>query len=215
MCPFAALSGIFSKVEGVVRAKRKPYIPVVLSKNEVNRVIDCLRYPYDLVVKLLYGYGLRLSECMKLRVKDFNFDHSLITIHDGKGKKDRTVPMPEAIREDLECQVRHVADVHQSDLKAGYSGVFMPDRLEVKYKNAPKELIWQWSGDSFDVRLFHPLLHADLSRRFQNVLGIMELSLITISITIFPLLQHYLSNLNSVSTILLCSIQSIIRIFNK
>lgn len=134
----------FGKMEGMVRAKRKQYIPLVLSRDEVNRVINCLGYPYDLVVKLLYGCGLRLAECMKLRVKDFNFDHNLITIHDGKGRKVRTMPMPKAVREELECQIRHVIDVHGNDLKAGYSGVFMPDRLEVKYKNAPKELIWQW-----------------------------------------------------------------------
>jgi site-specific recombinase XerD len=82
----------FGKMEGIVRAKRKPYIPVVLSRDEVNRVIGCLSYPYDLVVKLLYGCGLRLAECMKLRVKDLNFDHSLITVHDGKGKKTAQYP---------------------------------------------------------------------------------------------------------------------------
>ncbi len=134
----------FGKMEGIVRAKRKPYIPVVLSRDEVDRVISCLNYPYDLVVKLLYGCGLRLAECMKLRMKDFNFDHSLITVHDGKGKKDRTVPIPDAIRGQLERQIHHVSDVHEGDLKEGYSGVFMPNRLEVKYKNAPKELAWQW-----------------------------------------------------------------------
>lgn len=134
----------FGKMEGIVRAKRKPYIPVVLSRDEVDRVISCLNYPYDLVVKLLYGCGLRLAECMKLRMKDFNFDHSLITVHDGKGKKDRTVPIPDAVGGELERQIHHVIDVHEGDLKEGYSGVFMPDRLEVKYKNAPKELTWQW-----------------------------------------------------------------------
>ncbi len=134
----------FGKIEGVVRAKRKPYIPVVLSREEVDRVLENLNYPYDLVVKLLYGCGLRLGECMNLRIHNFNFDHHVLTIHDGKGKKDRTVPLPEMIREDLENQVNRVISLHDTDLRDDYSGVFLPDRLEKKYKNAPKELIWQW-----------------------------------------------------------------------
>ncbi len=134
----------FGKIEGVVRAKRKPYIPVVLSREEVDRIFGNLQYPYDLVVKLLYGCGLRLGECMKLRIHNFNFDHHVLTIHDGKGKKDRTVPLPESIRDDLKNQVDRVISLHETDLKDDYSGVFVPDRLEKKYKNAPKELIWQW-----------------------------------------------------------------------
>jgi integron integrase len=134
----------FGKIEGVVRAKRKPYIPVVLSRQEIDRILENLQHPFDLVVKILYGCGLRLSECLTLRIHNFNFDHHVLTIHDGKGKKDRTVPLPESIREDLRDQVSRVADLHDEDLKDGYSGVFLPDRIEKKYKNAPKELIWQW-----------------------------------------------------------------------
>ncbi len=134
----------FGKIEGVVRAKRKPYIPVVLSREEIDRVLENLQYPFDLVVKLLYGCGLRLSECLKLRIHNFNFDHHVLTIHDGKGKKDRTVPLPKFIREDLNAQVHRVMALHDTDLKNGYSGVFLPDRIEKKYKSAPRELIWQW-----------------------------------------------------------------------
>ena len=134
----------FGKIQGVFRAKRKPYIPVVLSREEIDRIFENLRFPYDLVVKLLYGCGLRLSECMKLRIKDFNFDHGVLTVHDGKGKKDRAVPLPDAVRDELKDQIGRVIDLHDADLKDNYSGVFMPDRLEVKYKNAPKELAWQW-----------------------------------------------------------------------
>jgi len=134
----------FGKIEGVVRAKRKPYIPVVLSREEIDRILQNLQYPFDLVVKLLYGCGLRLSECLKLRIHNFNFDHHVLTIHDGKGKKDRTVPLPESIRDDLKDQVSRVIALHGTDLKDDYSGVFMPDRIEKKYQNAPRELIWQW-----------------------------------------------------------------------
>ncbi len=93
-----------------------------------------------------------------------DFDHNLITIHDGKGKKDRTVPIPETVRGELERQISHVVDVHEDDLKEGFSGVFMPNRLEVKYKNAPRELTWQWFfpakeltfvADSNEYRRYH------------------------------------------------------------
>ena len=134
----------FGKIDGVVRAKRKPYIPVVLSREEIDHILQNLQYPFDLVVKLLYGCGLRLSECLNLRIHNFNFDHHVLTIHDGKGKKDRTVPLPESIRDDLKDQINRVIVLHDTDLKAGYSGVFIPDRLEKKYKNAPMELTWQW-----------------------------------------------------------------------
>ncbi len=134
----------FGKTDGVVRAKRKLYIPVVLSRREINKVLENLVPPFDLVVKLLYGCGLRLSECMKLRVRNFNFDHGVLTVHDGKGKKDRTVPLPETIRQELEDQLDRVAAVHEDDIKKGYAGVFMPDNLEHKNKNASKEFIWQW-----------------------------------------------------------------------
>jgi integron integrase len=134
----------FGEVKNVPRAKRKPYIPDVLSRDEVDTVISCLKYPYGLVVKLLYGCGLRLFECMQLRVSDFNFDTGILTVHDGKGKKDRTVPLPERIIPELKDHLESVIDLHQEDLKAEYAGTFLPDLSEKKYKNAAKELIWQW-----------------------------------------------------------------------
>ncbi len=134
----------FGEIKGVVRAKRKPYIPVVLSRQEIDLIFDHLDDPVNLVAKLLYGCGLRLFECLKLRVQDFNFDASVVTIHDGKGKKDRTVPIPQSIVSELQKQLQKVAIIHQADLKANYSGTFLPDQLDRKYKNAAKEFIWQW-----------------------------------------------------------------------
>lgn len=134
----------FGKIDGVVRAKRKPYIPVVLSRDEINRILYHLRYPYDLIVKLLYGCGLRLSECMTLRINNFNFDAGVLTIHDGKGKKDRTVPLPETIKDDLKRHLKQVIACHDADIRDEYAGAFMPGILEKKYKNAGKELTWQW-----------------------------------------------------------------------
>jgi len=134
----------FGKVDGVVRAKRKPYIPVVLSREEVDKVIGCMKHPRSLVVKLLYGCGLRLFECIKLRVQDFNFDYGILTIHDGKGKKDWTVPIPETLADELKKHLDAVIRLHQSDVEAGYNGVFLEGRLDKKYKNAAVELVWQW-----------------------------------------------------------------------
>jgi integrase len=84
----------FGKLDGVVRAKRTKYIPVVLSRKEVDSIVNHLSYPYNLIVMMLYGCGLRLFECLNLRVNNFNFDEKILTVHDGKGKKDRTVPLP-------------------------------------------------------------------------------------------------------------------------
>jgi integron integrase len=134
----------FGEHKDIVRAKRKPYIPVVLSRKEIDVIIGNLHYPYSLVVKLLYGCGLRLFECLNLRINNFNFDAGVLTIHDGKGKKDRTVPLPEKIISELKTHLERVINLHQKDIDSGYNGTFMFGLLERKYKNCAKELIWQW-----------------------------------------------------------------------
>lgn len=132
------------RVEGVVRAKQRRYIPVVLSRKEIDSILEHLSYPYDLVVKLLYGCGLRLFECLQLRINHLNFDAMILTVHDGKGQEDRTVPLPASILEELKDQVDRVHTLHESDLNSGYSGTFMFGAIEKKYPKAPKEFIWQW-----------------------------------------------------------------------
>jgi integron integrase len=134
----------FGKVDGVVRAKYRRYIPVVLSRDEIGTILNRLDAPFDLAVKLLYGCGLRISECLNLRIGCFNCDQRILTVHDGKGQKDRTVPLPEAIMDDIQARFEELAELHRSDLERGYDGVFLPSRLEKKYKNAPKEFVWQW-----------------------------------------------------------------------
>lgn len=134
----------FGEIKDVPRAKRRPYIPVVLSREEIDTIIAALPSPYDLVVKLLYGCGLRLFEAAKLRLQDFNFDAMVLTVHDGKGQKDRTVPLPERIVSDLKSQLASVVALHAQDLAAGYAGTFLVNLLEHKYKNAARELSWQW-----------------------------------------------------------------------
>ena len=125
-----ALGKEFGKVDGVVRAKRKPYIPVVLSRAEIDLIISKLRYPYDLVVKMLYGCGLRIAECMNIRINNFNLDVGILTIHDGKGKKDRTLPLPETILPDIQRQIDVVRRIHRQDREEGTAGVFMFDAME-------------------------------------------------------------------------------------
>ncbi|MEW6586271.1 MAG: integron integrase [Nitrospirota bacterium] len=133
----------FGDMRNVPRAKKSKYIPVVLSRREIEAVLEHLYYPYNLVIKLLYGCGLRLFECLQLRVQSFNLDEGILTIH-GKGKKDRTVPLPQAIIPELTAQFEIVKKLHDADLAAGYTGVFLDDQLEKKYPSAGKDFIWQW-----------------------------------------------------------------------
>jgi integron integrase len=133
----------FGDLRDVPRAKKSLYIPTVLSRAEVDAIINQLSYPFNLVVKLLFGCGLRQFECLQIRVGDFNFESGKLLVH-GKGKKDRTVPLPESIIPELQAQLRVVAELHEQDLAAGYDGVFLEDALVKKYPNAPWEYIYQW-----------------------------------------------------------------------
>jgi len=157
-----ALKQDFGDYKDVPRAKKSKTIPVVLSRKEIAAVLKHLQYPYDLVVKLLYGCGLRLFECLQLRVKDFNFEAGMLTVH-GKGKKDRTVPLPKTIVPDLTSQLEVVKNIHDQDLATGYSGVFLDDQLEKKYPSAAKDLIWQWF---FPQKTLTQVLAAQELRRY-------------------------------------------------
>ena len=162
----------FGDVKDAVRAKRKRYIPVVLSRNEIDAVIDHLVHPYNLVVNLLYGCGLRLFECLQLRVQDLNFDTGILAVHDGKGRKDRSVPLPQIIIPEIKAQLNCVKEVYKQDIEKGYAGTFLFGQLEKKYKGAAKELCWQWFfpaktltyvPDSAEHRRYH--LHESHVRR--------------------------------------------------
>ncbi|MEW6054949.1 MAG: integron integrase [Nitrospirota bacterium] len=133
----------FGEHQDIPRAKKSRYVPVVLSRREIDAVLKHLTYPYDLVVKLLYGCGLRLFECINLRVKNFNFDEGILTVH-GKGRKDRSVPIPQSIMPELLSQLDRVRKLHDEDSTAGYAGVFLENLLERKYPSAAKDFIWQW-----------------------------------------------------------------------
>ena len=133
----------FGDHKDIPRAKKSKYIPMFLSQKEIDAVLKHLEHPYDLAVKLSYGCGLRLFECVKLRVKYFNFDAGILTVH-GKGSKDRTVPIPQTIIPELTAQFEAIKKLHDEDLAAGYAGVFLEDQLEKKYPSAGKDFIWQW-----------------------------------------------------------------------
>jgi integron integrase len=134
----------FGDHKDIPRAKRSSYVPAVLTRKEIDAVLRHLAHPHSLVVKLLYGCGLRLFECLKLRVQNFNFDERILSIQDGKGKKSRTVPLPLAILPELTAQVERIAALHDQDRKAGYAGVFLEGALEKKYRTAAKDFVWQW-----------------------------------------------------------------------
>jgi integron integrase len=133
----------FGNHKDIPRAKKSNYIPVVLSRKEIEAIIEHLPHPYKLVAQLQYGCGLRISEGCKLRVKDFNFDTGLLTVR-GKGEKTRTVPLPQRLMPELQAQLEAVKKLHEEDLTAGFAGVFLDDQLEKKYPKAAKELVWQW-----------------------------------------------------------------------
>jgi len=127
------------------RSKRPKRLPVVLSRKEVDRLLSGLKNPlHNLIASLMYGAGLRLMECMRLRVFDVDFDLVQIIVREGKGRKDRVVPLPETLISILREQVQRVSVLHEKDIAAGFGEVKLPGALARKYKNAPKELRWQF-----------------------------------------------------------------------
>jgi integron integrase len=131
-------------IEGVVRANRPKRLPVVLTKEEVRRVLDCFDDAPWLMAMILYGAGLRLLECCHLRVKDIDFADAQIVVRAGKGNKDRYTMLPAAIVEPLRKHLLAVKQQHSEDLARGFGRVALPDALERKYPNAGKEWGWQW-----------------------------------------------------------------------
>ena len=127
-----------------LRAERPVRVPVVLTPEEVKRVIPIIGGAPQLVVKLLYGSGLRLLEALRLRVKDVDFGMKQLTVRDGKGAKDRFTVLPESLVPALQEHLQKVRLVHQEDLAAGCGAVYLPGALERKYPKAPREWAWQY-----------------------------------------------------------------------
>ncbi len=130
--------------EDMLRARRTKRLPVVLSAEETQLVLNALDGTYRLMAQLLYGTGLRLMECLRLRVKDLDFDQQLIVVRQGKGDKDRLAPLPKRIREELQRHLVGVKRLHDQDLGNGAGEAYLPDALAVKYPRASREWNWQW-----------------------------------------------------------------------
>jgi integron integrase len=131
-------------MEHVVRAKGARRIPVVLSRDEIARLLAMMDGQTWLQAALLYGAGLRLMECLRLRVKDVDFERQEIVVRHGKGGKDRRVPLPQRLRAPLEQAVERVRLVHAQDRATGLAGVWLPHALARKFPNADRELGWQY-----------------------------------------------------------------------
>lgn len=132
------------ELESVIRAKKKPRIPVVFSRAEVRRVIDFMPVEKRLCAELLYGTGMRLNELIELRVLDIDFDQGEIIIRHGKGDKDRHVMLPQSLIPKIKEQVEIVKKLHEKDLADGWGAVPLPGALATKFPEGQRELKWQW-----------------------------------------------------------------------
>ncbi len=128
----------------VERAKRRSRVPEVFTPDEARRVLAHLQGTHWLMASLLYGSGLRLLECLRLRVKDVDFGYRQLTVRDGKGGKDRVTMLPGSLEEPLRRQIEHAAALHAQDLREGYGSVYLPDALARKFPRAASELGWQY-----------------------------------------------------------------------
>ncbi len=131
-------------MDNVVRAKRPRRIPVVLSREEVMRLLSAMEGQAWLMAALLYGTGMRLMECIRLRMKDVDFGRGEIVVRNGKGGKDRRVPLPQRLREPLQAAIERACLLHASDLADGVGEVWLPHALARKYPNAARETGWQY-----------------------------------------------------------------------
>jgi len=128
----------------LVWAKKSKRIPVVFTREEVRSILGQLKGVHWIMAMLLYGAGLRLRECLQLRVKDIDFNYNQVSVRDAKGGKDRIVPLPQKVKEPLKKHLESVKRIHEKDLKDGFGTVSMPDALERKYPNASRSYGWQF-----------------------------------------------------------------------
>jgi integron integrase len=131
-------------IEGIERAKRPRRVPVVLTVEEVKCVLAHITGTHHLMASLLYGAGLRLMECVRLRVKDLDFEYRQIIVRDGKGEKDRRTILPQPLIEPLQHHLARVRLQHKEDLRTGCGNVYLPYALERKYTSASTEWVWQY-----------------------------------------------------------------------
>jgi integron integrase len=131
-----------------IKAKSHRRPPVVLSQREIQQVLAQMTGIHLLMAQLLYGSGLRLMECIRLRVQDLDFERDLIYVRDGKGGKDRTTTFPALIKSGLQTHIVKVKQLHEQDLAKGYGSAYLPNALRIKYPQAEKEFGWQYAFPS-------------------------------------------------------------------
>jgi len=143
---YAEVLGIDMKSQNIqaLRAKERKHIPVVLTKDEVQKIISHLEGVYELMVSLMYGCGLRMQELLNLRIKDVDFGFDKVYIYDSKSLKDRTIPLPLKLKAQLQRQVDKVVQLHRSDVEKGFGSVYMPHAFEKKFPKGKYETKWQY-----------------------------------------------------------------------
>ena len=132
------------RVEDVLRAKKPHRLPVVFTREEVRAVLARMQGDKAVMASLLYGSGLRLMECLRLRVKDVDFGQNHIVVRDGKGQKDRVTVLPGSLVDALRRQVERVVEIHRQDLRDGFGHVYLPSALAKEYPAADREPGWQY-----------------------------------------------------------------------
>ncbi len=132
------------KLEGLIRARKPRHLPVVMTRDEVRAVIRELKDEYRMMAGLMYGAGLRLMECLRLRIQDVDFDANQVTVRGGKGDKDRISLLPQAVKAPLAEHLKRVRSIHQCDRQDGWECVPLPDALDRKYPNAAADWRWQY-----------------------------------------------------------------------
>ena len=138
------LKQTIGSIDDVVHAKQPHRIPVVLTQDEVKAVLAHLSGTPWIMATLLYGAGLRVLECLRLRVKDVDFTYNHIVVRDGKGRKDRVTMLPQQVKAPLQRHLHDVQQLHGQDVQAGAGHVYLPYALERKYPNASREWVWQY-----------------------------------------------------------------------
>ena len=149
-------------IDGIERAKRPKRLPVVLTRTQTERLFAQMEGTQALMARLLYGTGMRLMECIRLRVKDVNFERCEIVVRSGKGDKDRVTMLPESLVSPLKEHLSRVRRLYETDRDAGRAGVYLPDALERKYPDAGKEWGWFWI---FPAKRVSTDPRADVERR--------------------------------------------------
>jgi len=155
-----------------VRAYPNRRLPTVLSQQEVRRLIKEMTGIPKLMAQLVYGCGLRLKECVRLRVQDVDFERGTLTVRSGKGDKDRQTVLPESLLDDLRQHLAYVRELYEKDQQSDISGVYLPNALERKYPNAGRQWIWQWlfpskfiSADPRTQKLRRHHIHSSLLQK--------------------------------------------------